>query len=786
MRLFSSQHSSAAATEHANAIIAKNSMQHAMDHGSNIIENTHIMRRDLSKNTQQTNGKMYRTSSSASSKSGSNKKHKTNNFEASTRGRERHAGERHNEEYKSRSLERYAKPPHTLAAAAAAALDPHDADGDDEEEIYAAARRTLTPSLSTQRRRLLSPFVSMKRRSRSSISSSGSRSHCDSREVNFNLMLPPLKLPGPMQHHIMEHQKSNSNINCLKNTNKHLGNSASSQSGDSGTGGTELEQDCSRTSAAESSQLSLSYSQLSSASSSSSTHSLSKQSKMSHTPRSHSNVSIHIDDHHNQHIIHDHDRDHHDHNDIELLNKQHVVNDYQHVVVDADTLLHSRDQEFQNTVRGATGECVGSFNNKLVSVDQQQDQSSQQLQHPHYRDSVFSSDDFYCGNITLVDDTYSNYDPENDAERMFLQVVGILRDEKEKMRQFQKVLEDLSSRVASAEATTNSWVVPPTSSEASEQLQHLQRLRDKMTTAGALLDDCNEQQSFFTANQVLVPANCLSKLEDLNTRMKLLQIAMDERQKVLLNAGGNQSLENGEDGRCTSNSGTIGPIPNLGQSVKPPWERATTAANVPYYIDHERETTHWDHPDMIELMKSLADLNEIRFSAYRTAMKLRSVQKSLGLDRIPMSAAIESFDNHGLRAQNDKLIDIPDMTTVLHSLYVTLDKIDLTKSLDLAINWILNVYDSQRTGQIRVLSFKVGLVLLCRGHLEEKYRYLFRLVADPERKVDQRKLGLLLHDCIQVPRQLGEVAAFGGSNIEPSVRSCLERAGISQEGNKII
>lgn len=76
--------------------------------------------------------------------------------------------------------------------------------------------------------------------------------------------------------------------------------------------------------------------------------------------------------------------------------------------------------------------------------------------------------------------------------------------------------------------------------------------------------------------------------------------------------------------------------------------------------------------------------------------------------------------------------------------------------------------------------FKVGLVLLCKGNLEEKYRYLFRLIADPERKVNQRKLGLLLHDCIQVPRQLGEVAAFGGSNIEPSVRSCLERAGISQ------
>jgi len=49
-------------------------------------------------------------------------------------------------------------------------------------------------------------------------------------------------------------------------------------------------------------------------------------------------------------------------------------------------------------------------------------------------------------------------------------------------------------------------------------------------------------------------------------------------------------------------------------------------------------------------------------------------------------------------------------------------------------------------------------------------------VADTTKQVDQRKLGLLLHDCMQIPRQLGEVAAFGGSNIEPSVRSCFEKA----------
>jgi len=54
---------------------------------------------------------------------------------------------------------------------------------------------------------------------------------------------------------------------------------------------------------------------------------------------------------------------------------------------------------------------------------------------------------------------------------------------------------------------------------------------------------------------------------------------------------------------------------------------------------------------------------------------------------------------------------------------------------------------------------------------------LFRLIADPNRLVDSPKLGVLLHDCVQMPRELGEVAAFGGSNIEPSVRSCFDKAG---------
>nr|CAD7442973.1 unnamed protein product [Timema bartmani] len=352
-----------------------------------------------------------------------------------------------------------------------------------------------------------------------------------------------------------------------------------------------------------------------------------------------------------------------------------------------------------------------------------------------------------------------------------------MRPPKQKMRVFQKNLEDLSSRLSAVEAMKGSWQGPTELGEVGEMLEQLQKFGERLTPIQRTVEDINDQAGLFTSNNVLVSHANLNRLEELNTRWKQLQLAVDDRYKQL------------------NDYGKEGAPPNhgfLSASVEPPWERAVTANKVPYYINHQCETTHWDHPKMMELMNSLSDLNEVRFSAYRTSMKLRTVQKQLCMDLLSLSAAVESFDSHGLRAQNDKLIDVPDMVTVLASLYETIaadnpSLVNVPLCLDLAINWLLNVYDRwvtgrqnrhhQRTGQIRVLSFKVGLVLLCKGHLEEKYRYLFRLIADPNRLVDQRKLGLLLHDCIQVPRQLGEVAAFGGSNIEPSVRSCFEKAG---------
>ncbi|XP_054723979.1 dystrophin-like [Uloborus diversus] len=343
-----------------------------------------------------------------------------------------------------------------------------------------------------------------------------------------------------------------------------------------------------------------------------------------------------------------------------------------------------------------------------------------------------------------------------------------------KMQTLQRAMDDLNTRLHSAETAKSKW--PPVSEfvldQLPEQVDELKAFKDRTAPLQMHVDEVNEAAARITGCNVLLSHSNLNRLEELNTRWKVLQMAVDDRRKQLEH--------------CLLDQGSA-QQQFLSASVSHPWERAVAGNKVPYYVNHLTETTHWDHPKMIELMDSLAELNDIRYSAYRTAMKLRTVQKKVCLDLVNMNNAINAFDQHGLRAQNDKLISVPEMVTCLSSIYEGIatennSLINIPLSLDLCLNWLLNLYDTvTRTGYIRILSFKVGIILLSRGSLEDKFRYLFCLIADVNGCADERKLGLLLHDCVQIPRLLGEIAAFGGSNIEPSVRSCFEKAGNAKD-----
>ncbi|XP_058478668.1 dystrophin isoform X3 [Solea solea] len=358
-----------------------------------------------------------------------------------------------------------------------------------------------------------------------------------------------------------------------------------------------------------------------------------------------------------------------------------------------------------------------------------------------------------------ADDVTSKWDQLNIDSADWQRRLEIALD---RLIELQEAEDLLDGQLRQAEMVKEAW--EPVGDLLIDSLpEHIERVKEFQEEIAPIKDDVthmNQLASTFGPPDIQLSLSNLERIEELNTRWRLLQISISEHLKQLTDAHRDFGLLHG--------------------SVESPFEQGVSPNNVPYYINHQTQTTCWDHPKMAELYQSLSDLNNVRFSAYRTAMKLRRLQKALCLDLLSMPVACEVFDQHGLK-QNEQLLDISQLVTCLTSLYQRLEQshshlVNVPLCVDMCLNWLLNVYDTGRTGKIRTLSFKTGIISLCKAHLEDKYRFLFRQVASATGFCDQRRLGLLLHDSIQIPRQLGEVASFGGSNIEPSVRSCFQFA----------
>uniref|UniRef100_A0A8C8CZ88 Dystrophin related protein 2 n=1 Tax=Oncorhynchus tshawytscha TaxID=74940 RepID=A0A8C8CZ88_ONCTS len=338
----------------------------------------------------------------------------------------------------------------------------------------------------------------------------------------------------------------------------------------------------------------------------------------------------------------------------------------------------------------------------------------------------------------------------------------------ERLLQTQAAMEELAVALEQAEGVRDAW--EPVGDLFIDSLQdHIDAtklFKEELTQVKEGMKHINDLAHELAISDVHLSMDNAHSLEHLNSRWKLLLGSIEERLKQLQDAHrdfgpGSQHF--------------------LSSSVQIPWERAISPNKVPYYINHQGQTTCWDHPKMTELYQALADLNNIKFSAYRTAMKLRRVQKALRLDLLTLVSVVDVFREQDLQ-HGEHVMDVVEMIHALTGLYERLEEerraivVNIPLSVDMCLNWLLNVYDSGRNGKMRVLSFKTGLVSLCNADVQEKYKYLFRQVSGPGGLTDQRHLTMLLYEAIQIPRQLGEVAAFGGSNVEPSVRSCFRMA----------
>ncbi|KFR10740.1 Dystrophin-related protein 2, partial [Opisthocomus hoazin] len=342
----------------------------------------------------------------------------------------------------------------------------------------------------------------------------------------------------------------------------------------------------------------------------------------------------------------------------------------------------------------------------------------------------------------------------------------------EQLLEIKGAMEELSMTLDQAESVRETWepIGDLFIDSLPEHIQSTKLFKEELSPVKDGVKVVNDLAHQLAISDVHLSMENSRTLEQINTHWKQLQVGRSQDQALQINHRA-KSCD-----ICSSSSqvilGLCQPQRLGGQDNR--WQKKAVP-HIPCY--HQAQTTCWDHPKMTELYQTLADLNNIKFSAYRTAMKLRRVQKALRLDMVTLATALEIFSEHDLQP-SDRAMDVVEVIHCLTALYERLEEergilVNVPLCVDMSLNWLLNVFDSGRSGKMRALSFKTGIACLCGTEVKEKFQYLFSQVANAGGLCDQRHLGVLLHEAIQVPLQLGEVAAFGGSNVEPSVRSCF-------------
>ena len=257
-------------------------------------------------------------------------------------------------------------------------------------------------------------------------------------------------------------------------------------------------------------------------------------------------------------------------------------------------------------------------------------------------------------------------------------------------------LESLDRRLEEVEGDCVAWCLPPSLDTAPGELRELEA---SLQGLGALGDSLQVARAAKDHLPTAVAAGI--RLLELERRLGAVQDAGAARRCQLA------MLEVQEE---------PGSQQFLARGVGEGWQRCLTEDNVPYFVSHGSSSTQWDHPQFLALLSQLATMNTVKYSAYRLALKLRKVQQRLCLDLLDIASAEVCFDSHGLtQEKHDLTIRVPEMVTVLTSVYETLhqcepEDIEVELCVDLALNWILNVFDCQRLGFTRVLSFKLALV----------------------------------------------------------------------------
>ncbi|XP_043277348.1 dystrobrevin beta isoform X3 [Venturia canescens] len=172
----------------------------------------------------------------------------------------------------------------------------------------------------------------------------------------------------------------------------------------------------------------------------------------------------------------------------------------------------------------------------------------------------------------------------------------------------------------------------------------------------------------------------------------------------------------------------------------------------------------------VQLLQEMRQQNfdSIRFASYRTACKLRFIQKKVHLHNVDIWNVIEAFRENGLNTlEPSSTLGVSRLETLLSSLFHALNKrvpvsqqskVDATTAL--LMNWLLAAYTSGENNKITVFSVKVALATLCAGKLMDKFRYIYSQISDSNGHMIHWRFSEYLKEVLALTAAVYETPSF--------------------------
>lgn len=175
------------------------------------------------------------------------------------------------------------------------------------------------------------------------------------------------------------------------------------------------------------------------------------------------------------------------------------------------------------------------------------------------------------------------------------------------------------------------------------------------------------------------------------------------------------------------------------------------------------------------------DLDRIRLSTYRTACKLRFVQKKCNLHLVDIWNVIEALRENALNNLDPNIeLNVARLEAVLSTMFYQLNKrmpsthqIHVEQSISLLLNFLLAAFDPEGHGKISVFAVKMALATLCGGKIMDKLRYIFSMISDSSGVMVYGRYDQFLREVLKLPTAVFEGPSFGYT--EQSARSCFSQ-----------